>query len=401
MVAAVSSANATIMGIYASWSLANCLLGILTIVFILYRHNDVSLRLLGFGLFTLLYSSFVVYLWQTGSMLAFPHFFRTVPIFYYLSAPAFYFYVAFAMKKRSKFYWSDLIHLIPVTLFLVDYIPFFLLDSAEKQEIIKETVRQKSIYSFSEGWLFLDNVHAVSRAVIAIGYAIGQLKMILKAPKVSGHSIDSRGISSWFLSLTFLEIIFSVSGFVIIMFFPGAVQRLLSETVTIIFAIVLLLLRFRPAILYGMRYNDIYSRDLIDTSRLANTLPEELTLELDERLKVFVREKTFLKHDITLAELAEQLKTRPYILSAFLNRKYEVHFNGLINKLRIEYVTEGLADNKWNMLTLEAIGEQAGFNNRTTFFNAFKKFTGMTPTQYIKQMKDGNNKTVIMSDDDN
>ena len=387
------------MGIYATWSLANCLLGILIVVYILYRHNDLTLRLLALGLFTLLYSSFVVYLWQTGAMLSFPHFFRTVPIFYYLSAPAFYFYVAFALKKRSKLYWSDFIHLIPVILFLVDYIPFFLLDSAEKLEIINETIRQKQIYSYREGWLFLDNVHAIARVVIAIGYAIGQLKIIFEAPKSSGDSIGSRGTVAWFLSLTFLEIIFSIASFVLIVFFPGVVQRLLSEVVTIMFVIVLLLVRFKPGILYGMRYDTSDSLHAVDTTRLAHPLPEELTAELDERLKVFIIEKTYLRHDITLAELAGRLKTRPYILSAFLNRKYEMHFNGLINKWRIEYITEGLANNEWSMLTLEAIGEQAGFNNRTTFFNAFKKFTGMTPTQYIKQMKDGNN--VVMSEDNN
>jgi AraC-like DNA-binding protein len=37
---------------------------------------------------------------------------------------------------------------------------------------------------------------------------------------------------------------------------------------------------------------------------------------------------------------------------------------------------------------LEAVGEFAGLNNRITFLNAFKKFTGVTPSQYLKSVQD-------------
>ena len=72
-----------------------------------------------------------------------------------------------------------------------------------------------------------------------------------------------------------------------------------------------------------------------------------------------------------------------------------MHFNDVINLHRIKYIEDGLANNKWESLTLEAIAEKAGFNNRITFLTAFKKFTGATPTQYIKSLGDpkGQNKS--------
>ena len=64
-----------------------------------------------------------------------------------------------------------------------------------------------------------------------------------------------------------------------------------------------------------------------------------------------------------------------------------MHFNDVINLHRIKYIEEGLTNKEWETLTLEAIAGKAGFNNRITFLSAFKKFTGITPTQYIKKLR--------------
>ena len=50
---------------------------------------------------------------------------------------------------------------------------------------------------------------------------------------------------------------------------------------------------------------------------------------------------------------------------------------------RVQYIKAGMVNRQWENITLEAIAEQAGFNNRTTFLSAFKKFTGMTPSGFM------------------
>jgi YesN/AraC family two-component response regulator len=85
--------------------------------------------------------------------------------------------------------------------------------------------------------------------------------------------------------------------------------------------------------------------------------------------------------------VANYLNIQPHIFSAFVSQAYHANFNDVINGYRIKYIEEGLKNEKWNELTLEAIAEKAGFNNRVTFLTAFKKFTGTTPTQYIKNIE--------------
>ena len=386
------------MDVYVFWSLANCIMGILIVAVLLYRHSDFSLRVLAFALFTLTYSNFIVYLWEAEKIISVPHFFRSAQGLLYLTAPAFYFYIALVLRKRDRLYWSDIIHLIPITLFLIDYFPFFLFTADEKRAIIKTLIEQNRILSYDQGWLFLENLHVAARAVIALGYGLGQLTMIIQLRQSPGSPNGERSLFSWLFCLTLFEIIFSVSGFVVSLFYPQAVQMLTSETVTIILLVTGLLLIFKPGVLYGMRYPEIAFGKNAHPRTVAQHLSEELIAELDLKFKAFIREETYLHHDITIKEVADKLKTQPYILSAFFTRTYQMHFNGLINKYRIDYIKKGLADNKWSTLTLEAIGEKAGFNNRTTFFNAFKKFTGMTPTQFIRKVDDDKNSDLALPD---
>ena len=49
--------------------------------------------------------------------------------------------------------------------------------------------------------------------------------------------------------------------------------------------------------------------------------------------------------------------------------------------LEKKLISEGKAEE----LTLEAIGIQSGFTNRNTFFTAFKKVEGVSPSAFLAQ----------------
>ena len=110
-------------------------------------------------------------------------------------------------------------------------------------------------------------------------------------------------------------------------------------------------------------------------------------MELKELFEKYADKKFYLDRDVDRKEVANYLNIQPHIFSAFISQAYQANFNDVINRYRIKYVEEGLKNEKWNELTLEAIAEKAGFNNRVTFLTAFKKFTGTTPTQYIKNIQ--------------
>jgi AraC-like DNA-binding protein len=57
-------------------------------------------------------------------------------------------------------------------------------------------------------------------------------------------------------------------------------------------------------------------------------------------------------------------------------------FYDVINSYRVEEAKRLLLDEKNRNYTILSVGFEAGFNSKTTFNTVFKKFTGVTPTEY-------------------
>jgi YesN/AraC family two-component response regulator len=94
-------------------------------------------------------------------------------------------------------------------------------------------------------------------------------------------------------------------------------------------------------------------------------------------------DKPYLLTDFTLAELSSQLNVPTKTISMVVNSKLKSSFPELVNSYRIKFAIELLKDFKKKNLTIEAVAYESGFNNRTSFYNAFKKQTGKLPGDFI------------------
>jgi len=72
-------------------------------------------------------------------------------------------------------------------------------------------------------------------------------------------------------------------------------------------------------------------------------------------------------------------------LSKLMNTHSGSNFSDYINKYRVEEAKKLLGDNSFSAYTIVAIGLECGFNSKSTFYSAFKKFTGVTPTAFRKE----------------
>ena len=106
--------------------------------------------------------------------------------------------------------------------------------------------------------------------------------------------------------------------------------------------------------------------------------------ELKEKLIQYMElEKPYLNPELKLKELSAALETNSSILSKVINSGFQQNFNDFINSHRVEAVKEKLDDPANARFSLLGIAEECGFNSKSTFNRAFKKFSGMSPREYL------------------
>lgn len=96
--------------------------------------------------------------------------------------------------------------------------------------------------------------------------------------------------------------------------------------------------------------------------------------------------KPFLDSSLSLNTLAEQTGITTKHLSQIINQSFDLNFNDFINKYRIEECKNILSSSNGNNKNLLEIAYEVGFNSKATFNTSFKKFTGMTPSAYLKSI---------------
>lgn len=147
---------------------------------------------------------------------------------------------------------------------------------------------------------------------------------------------------------------------------------------------------------HGLRQSRIYLPDfLLDNqanyqstkNKIGQTvLTDDEQVDLKLKLKsILEKEKLFLEQELTLSLLAESIGTSDKKLSNLLNHSLDVSFYDFINKYRVEEVKERLKSKESEKYTLLGIAYTCGFNSKSSFYRAFKKETGCSPSSYKKE----------------
>ena len=126
-------------------------------------------------------------------------------------------------------------------------------------------------------------------------------------------------------------------------------------------------------------YNSKYGKSAI--------IPEE-ALKLKDIIVAYMCENKIYKDTrLTLNMLAKEMNLTPHILSQIINDQFNYNFNDFINSYRIEEAKILLSDKGKNNFTIASIAYDCGFNTLSAFNTAFKKFTGLTPSQFRAREK--------------
>jgi len=128
-----------------------------------------------------------------------------------------------------------------------------------------------------------------------------------------------------------------------------------------------------------------------DADAARSSKPKLAESKMDQMVKRIIflmeNERIYQEPELTLQQLADKLEFPYYQVSQAINDGMNKNFYDLVNNYRIEEAKRLLVDPKNLSYTVLSVGFEAGFNSKTTFNTVFKKFTGLTPTEYREQKK--------------
>lgn len=114
-------------------------------------------------------------------------------------------------------------------------------------------------------------------------------------------------------------------------------------------------------------------------------LSSEEAQKLEEQLTHIMREKQlFLQDDLKLSTLADQLNITQKKLSTLLNQHMGTSFPDYVNGYRIRHFIRETEKGRLQQLSVSGVMKESGFSSKATFYRAFKKKLGCTPTEWLK-----------------
>lgn len=362
------------------------------------------------GITIMIYSLFFLsYVWwyQEKFILEAPFLMRTVNPLMFLAFPFFFFFVRNTIRGERGLSKKDLLHFLPALVHFVELIPFYSLSHAEKYHLATQVVADpRKLDLLAQGFIpgaWVD----LSRMTLQLGYYLFTINFLFTKEVKQIWGSETRKIQNWLLVSVVLigMLLFSH-------LFHYTKDRLAVADVPIhpmieglsyflvILPIVLLnvYLQINQNLIYGYTLQQIIReskdpetshQDLkVDQSGEARSQLavhvdlEEFKLRLEALMK---EDKIYLEPDLTLADIADRLGLNQRVLSQFIKLTFGVGTKEFINQYRVQAAIELMNDGYLESKSLEGLGRSVGFNSRVTFFLAFKKFTGYSPTDYLKR----------------
>jgi len=104
-----------------------------------------------------------------------------------------------------------------------------------------------------------------------------------------------------------------------------------------------------------------------------------------ERIERYMEErKPFLDGAFRLADMADELNQTEEQFSFILNSVMGTSFSDFVNKYRVDFFLNLCRSGELSKFTIVSLAIKSGFNSKGTFFRAFKKIYGVTPSDYLE-----------------
>lgn len=120
----------------------------------------------------------------------------------------------------------------------------------------------------------------------------------------------------------------------------------------------------------------------LGTKYQKSTLTPQIKAAVLGKIEGVMEEEFFLRDDASLTNLSKELGVTTHHLSQVLNESLKISFQDLIARYRIRRACHILRDEQHDQVKIEGVAAMVGYNSKSSFNTAFKRRTGLTPSEY-------------------
>lgn len=320
-----------------------------------------------------------------------------------LVGPMLYFYVRGVLRDDYKFEKFDWLHFIPAFILLINILPHLFSSYAYKLSFAERVLMNPAEILNNNNLFVPSTFNFLLRPIIGLIYVgICIRLMLLKFKFEKPENKQSLLIYRWLSLLIFNTLLVYVSFLIFTIFSFQSLDYKIAEVKGYYFlnlsliGLVLfnLTLLFFPNILYGLPQLDFLLPNRSKPSSLepepkklikSFEISEEKLELLQDKIETYSLTKPYLNPEFSLSVMSANTDIPVHHLSYYFNEHLNINFNTWKNDLKINFVIEQIEKGNNELLTLDALAKQAGFVSRTTFLNAFKQKTGLTPSDYLNR----------------
>jgi AraC-like DNA-binding protein len=369
-------------------------LGTLQAIFIAYilferMENKMANRTLSILVMLLGILCFFKSIESVDTYVQFPHLIRLDFGISLVFGPMIFLYTKFLTGRREKLKTTDLWKFSPYLLNLIILFPFFLKDGESKIQILDYFTASLThgTDQYAAYALFLIGVSAL----VGMGFCYSSLNVIKDYNQKirSEFSEISKIRLDWLRTLVWSFMGLFMALLVIFILFLG------DSYPDFDYQVYFFILSF--VVIYLITYKALKQPEILlpleesiddKKSSVSPKLNNENRIMGKNLEKLMNDERPYLNSELTATHLAESISITRHQLSDILNLIFLKNFYEFINEYRVNEFKRMIDDPKYAHLTLLGIAYESGFNSKTSFNTAFKKITGVTPTQYKRQLLD-------------
>lgn len=204
--------------------------------------------------------------------------------------------------------------------------------------------------------------------------ALIEYQLQLEKTQSSINESDIRWLRIMWLGLVLIWVFAMI--FLVLLFYTEIYRRHMDYLYVLPSSILIYLVSYRIA---GVSWQRPVEATKYEKSGLK---AEEADKYKEQIHQVILDEQLYLVKGLKLQDLADKLDLNTHQLSQLINQYLNTTFFDLINAYRVREAKERIQNNP--QYTLLQIAYDSGFNNKTSFVNAFKRFEGTTPSRYMR-----------------